>query len=318
LAPGQTLLDDSLFWQHQSDGLAAFLAADMSRHFCLPHSFSELLVVNSRFHITPLLPLLTGSGRFYVLALSQNDVRLLQGTRFTVAEVDLKQVPRTLADALQFDDPERQLQWHTRAAERGGERAAMFHGHGVGVDDQKDRILRYFRRIDAGLQEFLRNERAPLILAGVEYYFPIYREANTYAHLMEGGIRGNPELERPDELHARAWELVGPVFEQDQENALQRYQQLAGTGRTTDDLALLLPAARDGRVDTLLLSRDVHQWGSFDAESGDVHLRDEPSAGNDDLLDLAATYTLTNSGTVYVLDADKMPGGNPTVAVFRY
>jgi len=42
------------------------------------------VVVSDRFHLKPLLPLLTGDGRFYILALSQNQVRLLQGTRYSV------------------------------------------------------------------------------------------------------------------------------------------------------------------------------------------------------------------------------------------
>jgi hypothetical protein len=43
------------------------------------------VVVTDRFHIKPLLPLLSGDGRFYVLALSQSEVRLLQGTRYSVS-----------------------------------------------------------------------------------------------------------------------------------------------------------------------------------------------------------------------------------------
>jgi hypothetical protein len=30
------------------------------------------------------------------------------------------------------------------------------------------------------------------VLAGVEYLLPIYREANTYPHLLAEGIHGNP------------------------------------------------------------------------------------------------------------------------------
>jgi hypothetical protein len=47
-----------------------------------------LVIVSERFHVKPLLPLLSGDGRFYVLALSQNEIRLLQGTRYSVEQVD--------------------------------------------------------------------------------------------------------------------------------------------------------------------------------------------------------------------------------------
>lgn len=38
----------------------------------------------------------------------------------------------------------------------------------------------------------------PLVLAGVEYLLPIYRRANTYPYLLDGGVTGNPEGRRPD------------------------------------------------------------------------------------------------------------------------
>ena len=107
LAPARRLLDDAVFWQYQSDGLAVFLAPGMTRTFRIPIRFEELVVVAPRFHVKPLLPLLTGDGLFYVLALSQNEVRLLAGTRNYMGEVELPGAPRSLAEALQYDDPER-------------------------------------------------------------------------------------------------------------------------------------------------------------------------------------------------------------------
>src|SRR5262245_27546155 len=81
LGPGWRLLEDGAFWKSQGDGLAAFLAPNFLRLYRLPMSPREMVVVGNRFYITPLLPLLSGDGRFFVLALSQNAVRLLQGTR---------------------------------------------------------------------------------------------------------------------------------------------------------------------------------------------------------------------------------------------
>jgi hypothetical protein len=40
-----------------------------------------------------------------------------------------------------------------------------FHGLGASADDEKGGLLRYFRAIDRGLHEMLREERAPLMLA---------------------------------------------------------------------------------------------------------------------------------------------------------
>ncbi len=88
LQPAQEL-DQYEFWQHQSDGLAIFISQDMFSYYCLPLNFEELVVVTDRFHLKPLLSLLTGDGQFHILALSQNQVRLFQGTRYSVNEIEL-------------------------------------------------------------------------------------------------------------------------------------------------------------------------------------------------------------------------------------
>src|SRR5688572_13443417 len=150
LAPVESLMTDDEFWQHQSDGLALFLSSAGIHHYRLPQHFEELVVVNERFHVKPLLPLFTGDGYFFVLALSQNAIRLLQCTRDSFSEVELQGVPTSMEEALQFDDPERQLQYHTGSSSPGGagKRPAIFHGQGVGVDDVKPNILRYFRMVN--------------------------------------------------------------------------------------------------------------------------------------------------------------------------
>ena len=79
LEPVSKFLQDSDFWQHQSDGLAIFLSSNRVRRYRLPLNFAELVVVTDHFHISRLLPLFTGDGQFYILALSQNEVRLLLG-----------------------------------------------------------------------------------------------------------------------------------------------------------------------------------------------------------------------------------------------
>jgi ribosomal protein L35 len=52
LGPGRKLLDDGMFWQYQSDGLAIFLSAETFRFYRLPFDFEELVVVADRFHMS--------------------------------------------------------------------------------------------------------------------------------------------------------------------------------------------------------------------------------------------------------------------------
>ena len=318
LQPARRLLDDSRFWQYQGDGLAVFLAPGTLRTFRVPLRFDDLVVVAPGFHVKPLLTLLTGDGLFYVLALSQNQVRLLAGTRDYMGEVELPGAPRSLADALRDDDPERQLQLHTGTPATGDRRPAMFHGHGTGIDDAKSNLLRYFRQVDRAVNALIKNASVPLVVAAVDYLIPIYREASTHASLLEQGVTGNPEGRRPDELHARAWPLVEPHFLRARQAATDRYREFEGTGRTSNEVREVLLAAWDGRVDVLFVAIGVRVWGSFDPDTRTIEVADEAPGQNEDLLNLAAIHALLNRGTVYAVPPPEMPVPTPAAAILRY
>lgn len=319
LAPPAKLVDDNFFWLHQSDGLALFCARDVYRYYQLPLRFEELAVVAQRFHIKPLMPLLTGDGPFHVLAISQNQVRLLEGTRYTVSQVELKDVPGSLDEALRFDERERHVQYHTPTPVRTGtEHAAMFHGHGEGVDDFKVSISRFFHQVDHGVSRALMDLGTPLVLAAVDFLHPIYRQANTYPHLLEQGLMGNPDGASAEELRGRAWAVIEPYFLKAREEAIARFRGLLGTGLASRQLEEVVPAAYRGRVEVLFVATGIQQWGRFDPDTEQVALHPVAEPGAEDLLDLAAVHTFLNSGTVYALPPDKMPDQTPAAAIFRY
>jgi hypothetical protein len=323
LRPSQELVDDELFWQRQSDGLALFLSTDVFYTYRLPLGFDNLVVATDRFHLKPLLSLLSGDGRFYLLALSQDEIRLFQGTRYSVGEVDLEDVPRSLAEALMWEDPERHLQFHTSTRTPGGigDRPAAFHGQGVGAgDDRKDRVLRYFQQIDEGIGDLLAGTHVPLVLAGVDYLLPIYQEANSYPYLVERAIEGNPEQRSAEKLHREAWGLVQPAFAEARGRAAAQYRQLAGAGSelASCEIEQVVPAAYYERVATLFVALGTQKWGTFNPDTNAVELHETEEPGDQDLLDLAAVHTFLNDGRVYAVEPDEVPDDPSLAAMFRY
>jgi len=320
LKPASDLLLDSIFWRHQSDGLAIFVCPGFYRHYRLPLSFREVVIAGSHLHLKPLMPLFTGDGRFYVLAMSQNGTRILQGTRYSVRELRADELPASLAEVLRFDVAEKQLQFHTAPQARAGTGDAIYHGHGSGIDDAKHKkdLLRYVQAIDRGLQKMFATDKAPLVIAGVEYLQAIYREANSYPHLVPEGIAGSPDKLSARQLHERAWQIVEPIFTQGLDDAIGQYGRLAGTERASTDISTVLPAALQARNQYLFLAPNHQQWGRFDPQAGTVELHERPARGDEDLADLAAMYTLLNNGTVYAVDPGKLNNGHRIAAVFRY
>lgn len=323
LEPLHALLEDGGFWLHTIAGLAIFRTPKMFSYYRLPYSFKEQVVVSNHFYLKPLLPLLATGGRFYILALSMNAVRLLEGTRFDIQELELPEtVPANLAEALKYEEAENEVSFYSSSSGalvgKGGRRAAIFYGQGVGHDDSKDHLLRYFQQIDRGLHELLKDESAPMVLAGVEYLFPIYQQANTYPHLIHQGLPGNPDRLSSDMLHAEAWKVVEPYFQSVQDKIAEQYRDNIGTARTSNDIREIMPAAYYGQIGSLFVAIDQELWGHFDQTSNTIHVHKEARFRDDDLLDEAATQTILHGGSVYVVEQSKVPDESVLAAVFRY
>ena len=280
-------------------------------------SFPGAFVISTRFHFTPLLPLFEDEGRFYILALSQNMIRLLEATKYTVDEVDVDSMLPALGEALQFDRFEKQLQFHTGTSTgRSGGRAAMYHGHDPS-DEEKGRLLRWFHRIDDDLPGILRGG-APLVLAGVEYLLPLYREANSYSSLVEEGIPGNADGAKPEELHSKALAIVEPILAKTREDAVAKFSGMSGTERVSSDLDRILEGAGHGRVEVLFVAEGAWKWGRVAPDGAIVRSEGTEGGAEEDLINLAAVRTLLNGGSVYALERDRIPCGEVMCALYRY
>ncbi len=193
----------------------------------------------------------------------------------------------------------------------------IFRGQGVGSDDTREQVLHYFRQRERGLQEVLRDETAPLVLAGIAYLFPLYRAVNTYPHLLDRGIAGNPDTLKAETLHEQGWALVEPYVSKPQQDAAAQYRDYAETERASNDVRKVIPAAYDGCIESLFVASDQEQWGTFDPATHTIHVHRQAKFRDEDLLDLAATQTLLHGGSVYAVEREHMPDTALVAAVFR-
>jgi hypothetical protein len=313
LEPAHKLTENNGFWRYQGDGLALFRSPDKFYYYRLPIPFEELLIIDDRFHVKPLMRVFAEDGRFYLLTLSKNDIHLYQCTRFGIREVELPaDTPRSFTKVLEMEGIERQIQVHTAGKE------SKFHGHGARDEDEKENLREFFRRVDRGVKEVLHDDRAPLVLAGVEYLFPLYREASAHPNLLAEGVPGNPEGRRPEELQAEAWKIVEPYLLKARREAAKRFEELAGSPRASTDIKEVIPAAYQGRVEDLFVAAGRQIWGRFNPETQEVTVNQEQKAGDRDLLNLAAIHTFLHGGSVYAVEPADVPGGGLAAAVFRY
>lgn len=301
----ESIPQDDRVWLHRSDGLAAFAAPDFFRCFTLPLAVPERTVVSQEFHISPLLPLLHANGRYFILALTKDAADLYEATRYTLVDCALPEFA-----PLKVNGEEQPLQYHSHRAPSQGKgevSEAVYHGQGGPDDREKVDIKNFFQRqVEPEVHALVQGQRAPLVLACVDYLAPLYRDVNNYGHLLDAHVSGSPDQFSQQSLREQAWALVAPVLGAAEATAREKYGDLSDSDRTMTDPDEIGEAARQGRIETLFVPRpEANDIGASRA--------DDPLAQQ---IDEAAKHTLLAGGEV--LAVEDVPGGGPLAAVLRY
>lgn len=320
MKPIRGLLEDEAFWLPKLSGVAVFAAPGMFRAYRELISFKDQALAGHRFYLLPLLPLVSGPDRFFVLAINMRESRLIEASPNATREIELRGLPADFEATLTKVVKERHVGFRTnvgRVPAGPGRRAASFYGHGGGDEAKRVHLLDYLARIDRAVMSVLRGDRSPLILAAVEYVASLYREVNTHGCLLPDTIEGNPQRIAAGALQKRARPIAEEFWSEERRRAADRYHALAGKLLTSCDVREIVPAAYAGKIETLFVSQGVAKWGKFDATSATVELHEQLQPGDEDLVDHAATETLRHRGRLLFMKPAEMPTSTALAAIFK-
>lgn len=319
LAPATSLLDDALAWQYMSSGLAVYLEPNWHRTYRVPFAVPEVATVGDHLAITPLLRATSRGDHYLILTVSQRHVRLLEATRDTIEEVELREVPTDLRDVI--EPPEPRSDTMARSLAGGSSGPAVFYGHGAADENFKtEETTKFFRQVATGIHEYLRDQEMPMVLVGLEAATAIFREVNPYPHLTDDSVRQNPDQLDAMALHAASWPVVAEHFAAAKQRLIDRFDELNGTGQASADPARIEEAAAVGRIETLFVA--VEPWGWEHETTGTPTVIDLSESGTSEdtfsRLERTAVGTLSGRGEVYTVAAAAAPGGGHVAATFRY
>ena len=299
----QDLVDDDEFWRLQANSLAVLATPDMVRTYRLANRLTPMTMVSDRFHLNPLLRALTFSNAAFVLAVSENAVRLVEVyPNLAPAEVKVPNLPRDAASAVH------KATLNNRAPS----------GRIQGAEGQNVRLRQYARRIDAALRPVLAGRNIPLILAAADRMASIYRTVNSYPNLLEEHVSNVTDRSTNDELANATRDVLDRANAAEIVDLNGLFDQRAGQGRATADLSDVARAATYGAIDTLMVDFESETPGLIDVETGALELADAPSAETYDVLDEISGRTLTHGGRVLSVRASDMPTEAPVAALLRY
>ncbi|MGH9135534.1 MAG: hypothetical protein ACRD0G_00630 [Acidimicrobiales bacterium] len=293
-------------------GIAMFTAPGIHVACWLGADLPARADAGKRFVVTPLVAALPANRRYHLLALSQHDVRLFRGNHAGLSPVEVGGMPRNVAEALWYEDPDRRVSWHGGAQVGRGRVAMIAHGSGSERDVHSDRLLRFFRAVDDSVATVLHAPTAPLLVAGVDYELAFYRQATRVASIVTVSL-GNTDLLSAAELQDRCQPAIRTLLDRPR---VARLRRLARLGAPATSLPEVLAACAESRVDTLFVRADALTWGAADGDGSDAH--EQRVDGDVELYGVAIGAALRRGATVFPAWPGELPGDAPIAASLRF
>ena len=302
-------------WGTDFGSLAILRSPQYFKCFQVRDELKDSAVVADHFQVLSFLRAVQDEQKhFYLLALSQGHVRLLRCTNHSSEEVALgPETPTSVEQWLNTRTP-------TTSPDHGAVRESEPGSTGGNFTSTQDRdnldqhIANFFHRIDDAVFDLLRNETAPLVLAGVEFEVSMYKDITRYTHLAPEHVHGAPDSFKGGALHKRALEVAKSAFEEPLQKALEMFERLGGSERVSKKVSDIVPASASGRVAHLLIAEGSRSLGGWDQGTMQVTSEGE----GEDLLNIAALQAYLHGGEVWVTTPERVPGQGPVAALFRY
>ncbi|HEY1297053.1 MAG TPA: hypothetical protein VGJ60_28585 [Chloroflexota bacterium] len=297
---------DEQFWRYQANSLAVLATPDSLRTFRLPNRLTPIVEVADRFYLKPLLRAITFPHEAFVLALSENAVRLVEVFADLPAQrVSVADLPASAADAV----------GRSTVNERSP------RGRLQGSEGQKVLLTQYARQVNAALRPVLAGRDAPVILASVEPLASLFRGISTVATLAPQTISGSPERLSDAELATQARPILDDLYAQTVSQLRESFEQRRAQGRAIRDVAEAARAATFGMIETLLVDIDVMVPGTVDETDGRITLGEERPEQTYGVVDEIARRALLSGARVLGVRAADLPseaGAGPLAATLRY
>ena len=314
LTPFFDLADNRDFWNHTLDGLVLLGSRDFFRAYKLQRPVAEMAIVADSFHIKPLVRILQTVDRYHILGLNRHGIRLFQGNRDVVDEIELVEgVPWTITELL----GEKQTEPHLSSAPLGS--VGGSHGRGGQESEVDGDTERFFRDIDRSIQDYYSKPSGfPLILATLPEHKSMFHQISHNPFLLEAGIDVHPDALSIDELRLRAWQVMEPRYLARLIDLVEDFGQARSKDLGDQDLARVARAIVAGRVATLLVEAGRKIPGRVDDATGAIEFEDlaHPEVG--DMLDELTSLTLKMGGKVAIIPAERMPTETGIAAIYRY
>lgn len=286
-------LVDQIDLQHSKEGLLIFISEHVFEYARVLFKPEQRFVIDSTFATRDLVRQMLYEDNYYVMTLSQNKVRLFEGSNEHLAEVKDKNFPEE--NNLYTTDPAKLAQGNTM-----------------------DKYLEeFFNRMDKHFyNDHYKAQPGHLVLAGTERNLSHYRAIADHKSIILAGVEGSFDDAPAHGVSEKVWPVVRAALSERRQHALDMLNSHP-TGMVCTDLSEVWKMIHEGRGAALYVEKDYIAPGVIAGDtllttlSGDADLRN-------DVVDEIIEATLQFGGTIHFMDSGSLSEYNRLALVLRY
>ncbi|MEQ8549973.1 MAG: hypothetical protein RIC03_18810 [Cyclobacteriaceae bacterium] len=321
LKPIYDLLDNEK-WMSKPDGEVAILiyGEDYEIIECNGAGIKSEVRVSDHLYLAPLTPLVSGAHQIYLMTLSANKVKLYEVDDYQIKESDYSSyLPKNIESVVGGDVEQKSLQ--NRSGQQGGSgEGSMYHGHGAGNDSEKKlEYEKFFREIDTQLNAHITDQSLPLVIACVDYLFPIYQEINNYQKLHKHFISGNFDEVHANELYEEGKKIIDQLKVDDLKERKSNFEGLLAKQQASTKVQDVVPSSFEGKIESLFIKENFEIFGRYLKNEHKIEIDSVNKLDNASLINMAAMNTTMADGSVFIVPDHEMPVKEADIcAVYRY
>ncbi len=302
----------SIDYDHNLDGIGLYISDQVHMMVKFPFPVKEKIIVGNDFEIRDLLYKTNLSQPYYVLMLSEKNVRLFEGCLDQLNEIKGKHFPYEFYDDYEYNTP-------SRGSSNIGNPQMKSFEHDKSTMEAT-RFKDFFRNADEYLGDYM-VQNIPLVISGTDKDISWFESVTDFNKHIVGKLSGSYDNTNLSEYGKKCWLIFETYLKTKVDDLITEYREKIGKGLATSGIQEIWTAVLEGRGLYLIVEKDYKVPGFTISENEHfVTLRPPKEKHNTmpDAVDEIIENVLEKGGDVIFAENGKLTEFGGMILLTRY
>lgn len=286
-------LAEDINHRHNKESLVLFVSENIATYVRLPVKVENRVVVDKTFATRDLIRALHQETSWYVLVLSRDKARLIEGLN--------DKVVHELEDGFPVIN---QNFYPVQRAE-------------AAIGSRKTNLVReFFNQVDKHLNQVLKENPLPVIIYTDESNYPEYLQIADNEELIAGMVFGNRMKDKAHHILEDAWPVMKKLTDEKNKQRITELKAAVNSRNFLTDVNEIWKAVNAGKGKTLFIKQGYFQPAILENNHVELVSAEDPQRANvDDIIDEIIEKNFNFNGDAVFLNGNELEKFNGLVLV---